>query len=175
MGDRKRTRREATVREKQAGAHSRSSAVRLWLRLLTCSNTVEKRLRRRFVDQFDTTLPRFDVLAALDRYPDGLTMSRLSHILLVSGGNLTALVRKLQQQGLLVMERDRDDGRVWIVRGTAKGSEHFSLLSAAHHKWIDGMFSGMNDDDVHRLFDLLDSLKHSLAGSSADSREVRQE
>lgn len=156
--------------EKHAGARSRSSAVRLWLRLLTCSNTVEKRLRRRFADQFETTLPRFDVLAALDRYPDGLTMSRLSHILLVSGGNLTALVRKLQQQGLVVMERDPADGRVWIVRRTAEGRTHFSLLSTAHHQWIDGMFGGLNDEDMHQLFDLLDSLKHSLAGSG----DVRQ-
>ena len=166
MDDRKRVEGPVTAMlEKHAGALSRSSAVRLWLRLLTCSTTVEKRLRRRFADQFETTLPRFDVLAALDRYPDGLTMSRLSHILLVSGGNLTALVRKLQQQGLLVMERDRDDGRVWIVRSTAQGRAHFSLLSTAHHKWIDEMFVGLDDDDMHRFFDLLDRLKLSLAGS----------
>lgn len=165
MEDRKRAGPGATVREKHAGAPPRSSALRLWLRLLTCSNTVEKRLRRRFVDRFETTLPRFDVLAALDRYPDGLTMSRLSHILLVSGGNLTALVRKLQQQGLLVMERDRDDGRVWIVRSTAQGRAHFTLLSAAHHEWIDDMFAGLDEDDIHRLFGLLDRLRHSLAVS----------
>jgi len=153
--------------DKHAGGLSRSSAVRLWLRLLTCSTTVEKRLRRRFTEQFDTTLPRFDVLAALHRFPDGVTMSRLSRILLVSGGNLTSLVRQLQGQGYLIMDRDRDDGRVWIVRSTSEGRAHFEALSAAHHKWIDEMFEGLGDADSRKLFDLLDSLKRSLADAGA--------
>jgi DNA-binding MarR family transcriptional regulator len=156
--------------DKHAGALSRSSAVRLWLRLLTCSTTVEKRLRRRFADQFDTTLPRFDVLAALDRFPDGVTMSRLSRILLVSGGNLTALVRQLQGQGHLVMERDHDDGRVWIVRSTDEGRTHFEALSVAHHKWIVEMFQGLGDADSRMLFDLLDNLKQSLADAGEPVR-----
>src|SRR5690606_13847978 len=80
----------ATLPEKHDGGVTEPEAVRLWLRLLTCSMTIEKRVRRRLAEQFDTTLPRFDVLAALDRNPKGLTMGQLSQALLVSGGNLTA-------------------------------------------------------------------------------------
>jgi DNA-binding MarR family transcriptional regulator len=94
------------VAEKHDGGMSEPPAVRLWLRLLTCSMTIEKRLRRRLAEQFDTTLPRFDVLAALDGCPEGMSMSNLSQALLVSGGNLTALIRQLERRGHVGMERD---------------------------------------------------------------------
>ena len=95
----------ATLPEKHAGGVTEPEAVKLWMRLLTCSMTIEKRVRRRLADQFETTLPRFDVLAALDRNPKGLNMGQLSQALLVSGGNLTALVRQLEKQGLLEMKK----------------------------------------------------------------------
>ena len=88
-----------SLREKHEALGDGRNSVRLWLRLLSCAMIVEKRLKRRFADQFGTTLPRFDVLAALDRAPDGLTMGALSRALLVSNGNVTALVRTLVGDG----------------------------------------------------------------------------
>jgi len=156
--------------EKHYDAVSEPAAVRLWLRLLTCSLTIEKRLRRRLADDFATTLPRFDVLAALDRRAAGMTMGELSRALLVSGGNLTALVRQLERQGHLQMERDPQDRRSWLVRITRSGRVHFKEIAAEHHHWIADMFAGLSADHSQQLYDLLAELKDSLAASSGEPR-----
>lgn len=156
--------------EKHEDAVSEPAAVRLWLRLLTCSLTIEKRVRRRLADEFETTLPRFDVLAALDRSPDGMTMGDLSQALLVSGGNLTALVRQLQRQGFLTMARDPLDRRSWLVSITDSGRTHFTQVAAEHHHWIAEVFAGMSADHSERLYELLAELKESLAMSARDRR-----
>ena len=155
--------------EKHYDAVSEPAAVRLWLRLLTCSIIIEKRLRRRLSDDFGTTLPRFDVLAALDRRAAGMTMGELSKALLVSGGNLTALVRQLERQGYLQMERDPHDRRSWLVRITRAGRKHFKEVSEEHHHWIAGMLAGMSADHSQQLYDLLAELKESLAAYSQDN------
>jgi DNA-binding MarR family transcriptional regulator len=154
--------------EKHDDAVSETAAVRLWLRLLTCSLTIEKRVRRRLADEFDTTLPRFDVLAALDRRPDGMTMGELSQALLVSGGNLTALVRQLERQGHLTMQRDPDDRRSWLVSISEAGRIHFREVAIEHRHWIAGMFAGLSADRSQQLYELLAELKGSLAGNAKD-------
>jgi DNA-binding MarR family transcriptional regulator len=154
--------------EKHNDAVSEPAAVRLWLRLLTCSLTIEKRVRRRLADEFHTTLPRFDVLAALHRRPEGMTMGELSQALLVSGGNLTALVRQLERQGHLTMERDPGDRRSWLVSISDAGRAHFREVAIEHQHWIAGMFAGMSADRSQQLYELLAELKESLAVNSKD-------
>lgn len=156
--------------EKHDGA-TEPAAVRLWLRLLSCSITIEKRVRRRLADRFDTTLPRFDVLAALERRTNGMTMGELSQALLVSGGNLTALVRQLQRQKFVKMTRDPNDGRSWVVRITAAGRNHFREVAAQHHQWISAMFAGMSAQRREQLYELLAELKQSLAAEGGNSHE----
>lgn len=158
----------AELPEKHDDAVSEPAAVRLWLRLLTCSMTIEKRVRRRLADEFDTTLPRFDVLAALDRRADGMTMGELSQALLVSGGNLTALVRQLQRLGYLQMKRDPTDRRSWVVKITETGRKHFREVATEHHHWIAAMFAGMSADHSGQLYALLAELKASLAASGVE-------
>ena len=152
--------------EKHDDAVAEPAAVRLWLRLVTCSLTIEKRIRRRLAEEFETTLPRFDVLSALDRHPRGMTMGELSHALLVSGGNLTALVRELERQGLVTMQRDANDRRSWLVTISEAGRKHFDEVAADYHHWIKDMFSGMAADRRQRLYDLLADLKLSLASAT---------
>ncbi|UAK26632.1 MarR family transcriptional regulator [Sphingomonas nostoxanthinifaciens] len=142
--------------------------VRVWLRLLSCSTIIEKRLRRRFVAQFDTTLPRFDVLAALDRSPEGVAMGALSRALLVSNGNVTALVRQLESDGMVDTRPSTDDRRSSIVALTAQGRSHFAELAAAHHAWIKAMFAGMPGDDLAGLYRLLATLKGSIGAEDED-------
>ena len=158
----------ADLPEKHDGAGSEPAAVRLWLRLLTCSLTIEKRIRRRLAEEFDTTLPRFDVLAALDRRADGMTMGELSQALLVSGGNLTALVRQLQSLRYLEMERDPQDRRSWVVKITETGRRHFRKVAEEHHHWIGAMFAGLSAEHSAQLYDLLAELKGSLAADQAE-------
>ena len=161
---------QRSLPEKHDDAVSEPAAVRLWLRLLTCSITVEKRVRRRLAEEFNTTLPRFDVLAALDRRPVGMTMGELSKALLVSGGNLTSLVRQLEQQGHVKMLRDPQDRRSWVVTITARGRKSFKGMAIQHQHWIAAMFAGMSASHRDQLYALLAELKQSLAGERSETR-----
>lgn len=151
------------IREKHDGALADRTSVRLWLRLLSCTTVMEKRIRRRFVDQHDATLPRFDVMAALDRRPEGMTMGQLSHALLVSGGNVTGVVQTLRRDGHVAMAPSPTDGRVSVVRLTPQGQDYFEELAQAHHHWVDAMLDGVSRDDRETLYALLGKLKQSLA------------
>ncbi|WP_404478203.1 MarR family winged helix-turn-helix transcriptional regulator [Novosphingobium sp. BL-52-GroH] len=137
--------------------------LRVWVRLLECAKIIEKRLRRNFEDQFATTLPRFDILATLDRAPDGLRMGELSRALLVSNGNVTAIVRQLQDQGLVNARTDPDDGRSAIVSLTPAGRLQFAALAKAHHGWVREALADFPEDSQRQLLDLLAQLKSSIA------------
>lgn len=154
----------STIPDKHGGSVVGRMDVRLWLRLLSCSTVIEKRLRRRFAERFDTTLPRFEVLAALDRHREGLTMGELSRALLVSNGNVTALVRQLQSQDLVAIEPVLSDRRSQVVRLTPDGIAHFKVLGAAHHEWIGAMLAGVPVAEQETLFGMLGAVKASLAG-----------
>ena len=156
------------IRDKHDGAPSERQHVRLWLRLLSCSTIIEKRLRRRFISDFGTTLPRFDVMAMLERHADGVTMGELSSALLVSNGNVTALVRQLEDDGYAVRRPGADDKRSSIVALTEEGRIYFEELATAHHAWIGGMFAGMSGEDRDALYQLLAVLKASIAAEKAE-------
>lgn len=159
------------IREKHDGKLGRSANVRLWLRLLSCTMVIEKQVRRGFADEFGTTLPRFDVLAALARHPDGMTMSALSRSLLVSNGNVTGLVQKLIGDGYATLETSPDDRRASVARLSGPGLAYFNALAAAHHGWVDTLFSGLSDGEREQLFDLLGALKLSLGHANPQERQ----
>lgn len=150
------------MREKHDGAASASMDLRVWVRLLSCAMLIEKRLRRNFADQFNTTLPRFDVMASLDRFPEGQTMGELSRALLVSNGNVTSIVRQLEAQKLVISRADPKDRRSAIVTLTEKGRQEFAALAKAHHGWVREALADFPPDKQQRLFDLLDDLKRSI-------------
>lgn len=137
--------------------------LRLWVRMLNCTKVIEKRLRRNFQEQFDTTLPRFDVMAALERAPQGLNMGALSRALLVSNGNVTSIVRQLQAEGTVMAVPDPEDGRSAIVSLTKKGKAHFVTLAAAHHQWVRDTLSTFPEDRQEQLLVLLTELKALLS------------
>lgn len=97
-------------------------------------------------------------------------MGELSQALLVSGGNLTTLVRQLERQGFVEMRRDPNDGRSWLVKITASGRRHFKKVAIEHHHWISGMFGGMSVEHTEQLYELLAELKSSLAAESENAR-----
>ena len=97
--------------------------LRLWIRLLRASRTIEAELRERLKKEFDTTLPRFDVMAALYRVPEGMLMSDLSRFLLVSNGNVTGIVDRLVSEGLVARARRNGDRRTSMVRLTEAGTD----------------------------------------------------
>lgn len=156
------------IREKHDGDLADRSSIKLWLRLLSCATVIEKRLKRRLADRFDSTLPRFDVLAALDRAPEGLTMGALSSALLVSNGNVTGVVQALVRDGHVAMRASPTDGRASIARLTPRGIAHFTSLADAHHGWVEAMLAGLDRDDRQALYALLGHLKQSIAADRGE-------
>lgn len=148
--------------EKLGGAPHSKQSLRLWLRLLSCSMTIEKRVRARLAVEFDTTLPRFDVLAALDRNPAGLKMSELSDWLLVSKGNVTAIVERLIGDGLVERLADGADRRIIRVRLTPKGREDFAGMARQHEAWLDHAMGDLTDQDFETLLAGLQRLRLSI-------------
>lgn len=141
-----------------------SAEIRLWVRLLACAKMGEKHLRRRFEDEFDTTLPRFDVLAALYRAPDGLRMSELSKALLVSNGNVTVVVRQLQERGHVQTQINPNDRRSAIVSLTPDGKRRFLELAAAHHGWVSDILADVPTDEKDLLVRALGDLRSVMSG-----------
>lgn len=148
--------------EKHGGALDERASVRIWLRLLSCTMTIEKLVQRRLGATFASTLPRFDVLAALDRNRDGMSMSELSQALLVANGNVTAIVQSLRRDNLIVTTPHPTDGRSSIVSLTESGRAHFSEMAAVHHGWIDDLFAGLTHEECDALYLALGHLKSSL-------------
>lgn len=135
---------------------------RIWLRLLACSLDIERVVRQRLRKRFGTTLSRFDYLAQLERYPQGLRMSELSRCLMVTGGNVTGLTDQLVQEGWVERAGDPKDGRVWRVRLTEAGRLRFAQMAVEHESWLRELFHGMPSADKRALFELLGSLRQGL-------------
>ena len=141
--------------------------MRLWLRLLACTNLVEAPLRKRLREQFEGSLPRFDLMAQLDRHPGGLKMRELSDRLMVTGGNVTGLTDRLVSEGLVERREDPGDRRTSTVALTAEGQRQFRMMARAHEAWVAELFGGLSARQQAQLFDLLGQLKASLPADRA--------
>lgn len=139
------------------------AALRIWLRLLTCHNLVETRLRNQLRNGFETTLPRFDLMAQLDRHPEGLKMRDLSRLLMVTGGNITGLTDRLVDEGLIERRDDPRDRRAFSVCLTPKGKKQFQEMAAQHEQWVISLFGDFEEKEMNQLSDLLGKLKRHLA------------
>ena len=136
--------------------------LRLWLKLLKTSGTIEALLRNRLKNECDTTLPRFDVLAALDHHPDGLRMSELSSFLMVSNGNVTGIANRLVEEGLVTRRTGEDDARVHILSLTQIGKQQFSSMAAKHAAWVDEILSPLDDQKMQEITTLLDQIQRRV-------------
>jgi DNA-binding MarR family transcriptional regulator len=154
----------------EARAHSEHpEALRLWLRLLTCTQIVEKQVRSRLRDRFDTTLPRFDLMAQLERAPEGLKMNELSRRMMVTGGNVTGITDQLVAEGLVERIDVAGDRRAYRVRLTARGRKLFNEMARQHEDWIVEAFSGLADKDISTLHRLLGKVKdHARSAGEAN-------
>ena len=139
--------------------------LRLWLRMLTCSTLVETEIRRRLREQFDSTLPRFDLMAQLERAPDGMVLGEVSKRMMVSPGNISVLVERLVESGYISRTTSPADRRVQIIALTPSGRAEFEKMAAAHAEWIADFFGGLGADDVPVLLDELAKLKRSIVAS----------
>ena len=147
-------------------------ALRLWLRLLSCSTEIENEIRRRLRASFGMTLSRFDYLAQLHRVPEGLRMSELSSRLMVTGGSVTGLTDELEREGLVAREPSPSDRRSWIVRLTPAGRTSFRQMAAEHEQWVREIFSGLDRKSAQQLHEQLGVLRVHLVGLQERSTET---
>lgn len=140
-------------------------ALRLWLHLITLTTLVEKKIRRNLRAEFETTLPRFDILANLARENKPMTMGDLTKRLLVSKGNVTGVVASLVDQGLVKRERDKNDRRTHYLSLTKKGKDEFSAQAKAHQEWVGRCFSGLKEEELAMLVDQLSTLKETISAN----------
>ena len=141
--------------------------LRLWLRLLTVTRKIEAELRERMRTEFDSTLPRFDVMAALSRHDQGLRMSALSGVLRVSNGNVTGIVDRLAEDGLVMRVPVAGDRRATLVRLTAKGAEVFARQAAEHEAWIEAMLAELSLEEARSYAARLRTLAQRLDDKGA--------
>jgi DNA-binding MarR family transcriptional regulator len=154
------------IPEKHGGALGDRLSIRVWLRLLSCTMAIEKEVQRGLASGFGTTLPRFDILAALERRPGGMTMGELSRALLVSNGNVTGLVRGLAGEGLVEVAPLPSDRRATRVRLSAAGARAFADMAEAHHGWVEALLAGLSEGERRDLHERLGRLKLSLANAT---------
>ena len=153
----------------EARAHSEHpDTLRLWLRLLTCTQLIEKQVRNGLREEFNTTLPRFDLMAQLEREPQGMKMSELSRRMMVTSGNITPVTDQLVKEGLIERISLPDDRRAWLIKLTSKGRSQFKKMAKRHENWIVNSFEPLSNQEVKNLHTLLGRVKeHSR--SSAES------
>jgi len=136
-------------------------SLRSWLRLLSCESTIEQRLRSVFRQHFDVTLPQFDVLSELEHAAAPLTMSELSHELMVSNGNITGVIDRLVTMGLVQRERPEHDRRIQYIQLTEKGSSEFRRMAELHETWVNHLLADLSLKEMQQLQALLLKARNS--------------
>ena len=138
-------------------------SLKLWLRMLSCTVRIENEIRSRLRTTFDITLPRFDLMAQLERHPEGLRMGELSKRMMVTGGNITGITDQLEQEQLVQRVPDQKDRRVFTVRLTEAGRRTFAEMAVVHEGWIADLLKDMSPEDKGHLIGLLSQMKQHLA------------
>ena len=147
------------------------AVLKLWLRMLASTTQIEAEIRKRLRERFDITLARFDYMAQLYRYKDGLKMRVLSRYLMVTGGNVTGLTDELEREGVVSRTASPDDRRAWIVSLTPKGRRSFEAMASEHEQWILEMFSGLDMKTVKQLHSQLGQLRVHVMRNEAGGEE----
>lgn len=147
------------------------AALKLWLRLLSCTTQIEEQIRRRLRARFGISLARFDYLAQLHRSPEGLQMKELSRRLMVTGANVTGLTDELEREGLVQREISPTDRRAWFVRLTDLGRSGFEAMAVEHEQWVLELFAGLDERAVRQLYDQLGTLRVHMVRQQDAARE----
>lgn len=152
-----------TILDSETRGHDdHHDALRLWLRILTCTNLIKNKLRNYLREEFSSTLPRFDLLAQLERSPQGIKMGDLSKLMMVSGGNVTGIATQLEKEGLIKRVVSDADRRSFQVHITPKGSKAFNKMAQVHEAWIAEMFSCLTEKEIEQIMKTLGILKKSM-------------
>lgn len=147
-------------------------ALKLWLRMLSCTTQIEDEIRRRLRARFEVTLPRFDYMAQLYRFREGLKMRELSRHLMVTGGSVTGLTDELERDQLVLRESSPSDRRSWIVKLTSQGVEAFEAMAQEHEQWVLELFAGLDAPALRQLHARLGELRVHLVQGQVNKKET---
>lgn len=136
--------------------------VRAWLRLVYCAQMVEQEIRTMLREKFDSTLPRFELMAALDRVADGITMGELSRWLMVTKGNITGIAERLSEDGFIAREPTPTDRRSFIVRLTARGSSEYKRMETEYERLLEEIFAELSLEESDQFMGLLARIKEGV-------------
>jgi DNA-binding MarR family transcriptional regulator len=148
------------------------SALRAWLRLLSCSRQIENEIRVRLRERFDISLARFDYLAQLHRAPSGLSMSEITQRLMVTGGNVTGLTNELEAEGLVARKPNPKDGRGSIIKLSVRGKRAFEAMASEHEAWVAELFAGLHPPDLAALHTQLGALRQHIHHTQTSKASV---
>ena len=137
-------------------------SLKLWLRMLSCTTKIEAEIRSRLRSEFGITLPRFDLMAQLERHPEGLRMGELSKRMMVTGGNITGITDQLEQENLVARVPDPKDGRAFSVKLTPAGRKAFAQMAEVHESWVAELLQEISQEDKGQLIELLSQMKGHL-------------
>ena len=157
------------IKPKVAAPSLSKQRLRLWIRILRAARAIEAEVRDRLRVNFDVTLPQFDVMAALERKPDGMTMTELSRFLMVSNGNVTGIIDRLVADKLVVRQAPANDRRAIIVKLTARGLKDFTAMAKAHQGWVDNLLSEFDAAEAETLIHHLDGLSGRIRNAGVRS------
>ena len=161
---------EATLDLASRLTQDHHQSLKLWLRMLSCTVRIENEIRTRMRATFDITLPRFDLMAQLERHPQGLRMGELSKRMMVTGGNITGITDQLEQEKLVERVPDPKDRRVYTVKLTEAGRRTFAEMAVVHEGWIADLLHGVSPEDKSQLIALLSQMKQQL-NTSDDKKD----
>ena len=163
-------------RERSAARPLSKQRLRLWIRLLRAARSIEVELRERLRTEFAITLPQFDVMAALARNENGMNMTELSRLLMVSNGNVTGIIDRLAADKIVLRQAPASDRRSYIVRLTPKGASQFAIVAKAHESWVDELLSGFDAAQAEALIHQLGGLaKEVRSGDKRPRGDKRRE
>jgi DNA-binding MarR family transcriptional regulator len=157
----------AKPRRKRLAHTASKQRLRLWVRLLRSARAIEAELRERLRVEFAITLPQFDVVAALARKQEGMTMTELSRFLMVSNGNVTGIIDRLVAERLVARQAPAEDRRAFIVRLTTKGATHFAAIAKVHQAWVDDLLSDFDSAQAETMIQHLDGLASRIRSAGA--------
>ena len=136
---------------------------RLWLRMLSTTKLITTDIRRRLRAEFGATLPQFDLMAQLYREKDGLRLGELSRRTMVTNGNVTGLVERLETDGLVKRVTPDKDRRVTVAQLTPTGTELFTAMAEAHERWLRELFADIDAETVDALWSDIGRVKTSAS------------
>jgi DNA-binding MarR family transcriptional regulator len=157
---------EIIVQDTQEG---KKPELRLWLRMLSTTKLISQEIRRRLRAEFGATLPQFDLLAQLYREKDGLRLGELSKRTMVTNGNVTGLVERLENDGLIMRETPDGDRRVTVARLTRKGEDFFGTMANAHEGWLRDMMADVEPSAIKVLLDDMSLVKMSVSNHLSEA------